>query len=70
MGASSHFSRIVNGRFWIYRHVIHTHDDGLPPARKVFFDLYDPVNDIWLGCFDSFALAFAACREATRKEFF
>lgn len=55
--------RIVNGRFWIYRHVVHVDKE----PRVVIFDLYDPVSDSWLGTFQSFKLAFAACREATRK---
>lgn len=57
------FERIVNGRFWIYRHVVHVEKE----PRVVIFDLYDPVSDSWLGSFQSFKLAFAACREATRK---
>lgn len=57
------FDRIVNGRFWIYRHVVHVDKE----PRVVIFDLYDPVSDSWLGSFQSFKLAFAACREATRK---
>lgn len=55
--------RIVYGRFWIYRQVVHVEKE----PRVVFFDLYDPVTDSWLGSFKSFKLAFAACREATRK---
>lgn len=57
------FDRIVNGRFWIYRHVVHVDKE----PRVVIFDLYDPVSDSWLGSFQSFKLAFAAAREATRK---
>ena len=57
--------RIVSGRFWIYRHVVHNEKE----PRVVVFDLYDPVNDFWIGTFESFKLAFAACREATRKNF-
>lgn len=57
--------RIVNGRFWIYRHVVHVDKE----PRVVIFDLYDPVSDSWLGSFQSFKLAFAAAREATRKSF-
>lgn len=57
------FERIVNGRFWIYRHVVHVDKE----PRVVVFDLYDPVTDSWLGSFQSFKLAFAASREATRK---
>lgn len=57
------FDRIVNGRFWIYRHVVHVDKE----PRVVVFDLYDPVSDSWLGSYQSFKLAFAACREATRK---
>lgn len=55
--------RIVSGRFWIFRHVVHldTH------SNVVLFDLYDPQLDRWCGTFNSFQLAFAACREATRK---
>lgn len=59
------FERIVNGRFWIYRHVVHVDKE----PRVVIFDLYDPVSDSWLGSFQSFKLAFAAAREATRKSF-
>lgn len=59
------FERIVNGRFWIYRHVVHIDKE----PRVVIFDLYDPVTDSWLGSFQSFKLAFAAAREATRKSF-
>lgn len=57
------FERIVSGRFWIYRHVVHVEKE----PRVVIFDLYDPISDSWLGSFQSFKLAFAACREATRK---
>lgn len=57
------FQRLVSGRFWIYRHVVHV--DKSPTL--VFYDLYDPKNDRWCGTFDSFKMAFAACREATRK---
>lgn len=58
--------RIVNGRFWIYRHVVHVDKE----PRVIIFDLYDPVSDSWLGSFRSFKLAFAAAREATRKTIF
>ena len=70
MGSRSHFKRLVSGRFFIYQQDVSTvTDDGLPDGRLSLYDLYDPFNDFWLGTFDTFGKAMAACREATRKDY-
>lgn len=70
MGARSHFKRLVSGRFCIYQHDVSVvTDNGASCGRKSIYDLYDPFNDLWLGTFETFGLAVAACREATRKDY-
>lgn len=70
MGANAHYKRLVCGRFFVYEHKVSIKDDlGRNDGATVLYDLYDPFADYWLGTYSTFGLAFAAAREAQRKEF-
>lgn len=58
MGASSHFKRLLFGRFYVYDHTVRYKDDfGLPCGSSHIYDVYDLFNDHWLGCYSSFDAA-------------